>query len=549
MPSLRRTRKKLQKQVVRWTIWLTITLIFVIGMFSGFSWVERQARGLNLPKTIAKVNGAKISRQQYEQALAQMTQFGSRRLSPQDWVFLKSQSFDELVEKELLRQEAYRRGLRATRADINKRIDEILQFQLASLKRQYEQDKNFRDFVRKRYGSLDALAKDLRRQASQQSDNLEQEILEEKLRQSVMSEVKVTEKDLRDSYTRFRLRHIFVSVDRFLPKDPTEQDRDQAKIKALERAKELRERLLKGEDFAKLAGKESDDTLTKNKGGDLGEMSLDSARWRLGEGALSVLPKLKVGEISEPIEGFNGYHIVKVEGKRVGLPKDYNKVRYRCEEKKCGNIWLGEKGEKKCPKCGSEKIKQIGERKKELLDELHMRRSQEKWFGLLEEIRKRAQIEVYDPELKAIVASREGKTDEAIRYYKDALKISTENPDARRHFLFPDLIHYQLSRLYMGQGKLNDAEREIRKALDYSDDNELHIQLGSILTLQNKEKEAVKELLKVANSSPTPDQRRILANYFEQLGRKDLAEKQRKLAEAEEKKRGTGGLSIPLTVR
>jgi len=42
MPSLRRTRKKLQKQVIRWTIWLGITLIFVLGMFSGFSWVERQ---------------------------------------------------------------------------------------------------------------------------------------------------------------------------------------------------------------------------------------------------------------------------------------------------------------------------------------------------------------------------------------------------------------------------------------------------------------------------------------------------------------------------
>jgi tetratricopeptide (TPR) repeat protein len=121
-----------------------------------------------------------------------------------------------------------------------------------------------------------------------------------------------------------------------------------------------------------------------------------------------------------------------------------------------------------------------------------------------------------------------------------------ENPEARRHFLFPDLIHYQLSRLYMGQGKLKEAEREIRKALDYSDDNELHIQLGSILLLQGKKDAALKEFMKVAESSPTPSQRLVLANYFEQLGRKDLAEKQRKLAE---KEGGSSGLSIPLTVR
>jgi tetratricopeptide (TPR) repeat protein len=548
MPSLRRTRKKLQKQVIRWTIWLGITLIFVLGMFSGFSWVERQVRGLNLPRTIARVNGEEIPRQQYEQALIRLTQFGSHRLSPQDWAFFKEQIFRELVDNELLRQEAYRRRLRVTRADINKRIDELVQLQLVSAKQQYERDKDFRDFVRRQYGSFDALASDLRRQLGRQRSAFEQDLLMEKLQRSIEQEVKVTEKDLLDTYTKFRLRHIFVSTDRFLPKgkQPTDQERVEAKRKALERAKELRERVIKGEDFAKLAEKESDDPVTKRKGGDLGELSLDAARWRLGEDAMSILPKLKVGDVSEPIEGFNSYHIVKLEGKRVEPPEDYNKVRYRCEEKKCGNIWLGERGEKKCPKCGSTKIKQIGERKKELLDELKQQRVQERRMRLLQELRERARIEIYDPELKAIVASREGNTEEAIRYYREALKIALENPEARRHFLFPDLIHYQLSRLYMGQGKLKEAEREIRKALDYSDDNELHIQLGSILLLQGKKDAALKEFMKVAESSPTPSQRLVLANYFEQLGRKDLAEKQRKLAE---KEGGSGGLSIPLTVR
>ena len=548
MPSLRRTRKKLQKQVIRWTIWLGITLIFVLGMFTGFSWVERQVRGLNLPRAIAQVNGAEISRQQYEQALVRLTQFGSHRLSPQDWVFFKEQIFQELVNSELLRQEAYRRRLRVTRADINKRIDEIVQIQLVSARQQYERDKDFRDFVRRQYGSFDAMVGDLRRQVRQQKSALEQELLMEKLRQSIEQEVKVTEKDLLDTYTKFRLKHIFISADRFLPKDkqPTDQERMEARRKTLERAKELRERILKGEDFAKLAEKESDDPMTKRKGGDLGELSLDAARWRLGEDAMSTLPKLKLGDVSEPIEGFNGYHIVKLEGKRVEPPEDYNKVRYRCEEKKCSNIWLGEKDEKKCPKCGSTKIKQIGERKKELLEELRQQRVQERQVKLLRELQERARIEIYDPELKAVAASREGNTEEAIRYYREALKVALENPEARRHFLFPDLIHYQLSRLYMGQGKLKEAEQEIRKALDYSDDNELHIQLGSILLLQGKKEAALKEFMKVADSSPTPGQRQVLANYFEQLGRKDLAEKQRKLAEKES---GSGGLSIPLTVR
>ncbi len=548
MPSLRRTRKKLQKQVIRWTIWLGITFIFVLGMFSGFSWVERQVRNLNLPRTIAEVNGAAISRQQYEQELMRVSQFASQRLSPMDWAFYKEQVFNNLVDAELIRQEAYRRRINVTRADINKRIDEILQFQLSSLKGQYERDKDFRDLVREKYGSLDAMVGDLRSQMSKQRKQIEQEILEEKLRQSVESEIKVTEDDLIARYTKFKVRHIFISSDRFLPKvkSPSEQDRKQAREKALQKAKELQERILKGEDFAKVAEKESDNAVTKTKGGDLGELSSDSLKWLIGEDAPFVLAKMKPGEISEPIEGFNGYHIVKLEGKRVELPKDYNKVRYRCEEKKCGNIWLGEKGEKKCPKCGSEKIKQIGERKKDLMDELRQQRFQENWTKLLRDLRQNAKIEIYDQELKAIATSREGKTDEAIRYYREALRIFNENPDARNHFIYPDVIHYQLSRLYMGQGKLKEAEREIRKALEYSDDNDLHMQLGSILMLQGKKEAALKQFLKVSNSNPTPSQRFALANYFDQLGQKEMAKKQRKLAEKES---GSGGFSIPLTVR
>jgi len=74
----------------------------------------------------------------------------------------------------------------------------------------------------------------------------------------------------------------------------------------------------------------------------------------------------------------------------------------------------------------------------------------------------------------------------------------------------------------------------------------LHLQLGSILVLQGKKDAALKVFQKVANSNPTPAQRFSLASYFEQLGRKDLAEQQRKLAE---KEGGPGGFSVPLSVR
>ncbi len=356
MPSLRRARKKLQKQVVRLTIWLTVFVIFVLGTFTGFSWVGRQVRGLNLPSTIAKVNGVKISRQTFEQALARFTQSPfPTRPTVADWTWNKDLVLSQLIDAELIKQEAQRRGLRVTRADINKRVEEMVQMELVNARSQYQTDKSFRDFIRQRYGSLDGYASELRQQARQQAEGMDDMLLMEKLEKAVRGEVKVTEGDLRESYTKFRLRHIFVSIDRFLPKskdkEPTDQDRQKAKQKALERAKQLRERLLKGEGFAELAKKESDNPMTAKQGGDLGELTLDSAKWQIGDGAVSVLPKLKFGDISEPIEFFGGYHIVKVEGKKVELPEDYEKVRYRCENEKCNNTWLGKEGEKQCPKC------------------------------------------------------------------------------------------------------------------------------------------------------------------------------------------------------
>ncbi len=545
MPSLRRTRKKLQRQVVRWTIWITITIIFVLGMFSGFTWVERQVRGVNLPRDLAKVNGVAIPRKTYEEALLRLSQ---QRMSALDWLFTKEQVFWWLVEEELLRQEAYRRRLRVTRKDINQRLEELVQRELASARQQYERDKDFRDFVRQRFGSLDALARETRRSLRQQSADLEQELLKEKLFQSVREEVKVTEEDLKAHYTQFRLRHLFVSADRFLPKGktPSDQERREALKKALERAKELRERLLKGEDLAALARKESDDPATKQKGGDLGELSLDAAKWRISPQIEELLPKMKVGDLSEPIEGFNGYHLVKLEGKRLNLPDDYNKVRYQCQEEKCRHFWLGEKGETKCPKCASKNVKELGERKQELLDELRERLVREREQELRQRLRQTAHLEIYDPELKALFAQRQGNTEEAVQHLKEALRTVQENPEARRHFLFPDLLHYQLSQLYLSQGKLKEAEQEVRKALEYSDDNDLNLQLGSLLLLQNKRDAALKVFLKVANSNPNPAQRYNLANYFEQLGRKDLAKQQRELANKESAR--TGALSLPLTL-
>ncbi len=546
MPSLRRTRRQLQKQTTRLVLWGGFFFVFLVGTFTSFSWwSDRSANIPQLPTVVARINGEDVPRMLYEQAVAQMEQ--QMRPSLDDWGMIKEFAFEQVAQQVLLRQEAQRRRLWVTRADLNRWVNEAVQAQLVSARQRYQREKSFRDYIRRQFGSLEGYERELRHQLQQQTDGVRDILLHQKLQEAVSRSVKVTEKDLQEAYTQFRVRHLFVSFDRFLPKGktPTPQDQEQARRKALEHIRQLRQRLLNGEDFATLVRKESDDWATKDRGGDLGELTIELASLRMGEAVARVLPRLKIGELSEPLEGWAGYHLVRVESKKVKLPPDYGQVRYRCQNKKCGYFWVAEKGARQCPKCKGTDIEVVRTRKAELLEQLRLRREQEAWHRLLNDLRQQAKVELLDPELKALQAQRVGDRQQAKRAYQEALRIALESPDARRHFLFPEAIYLQLSRLAMDEGKLAEAEKFAREGLKYSDDSELHLQLGSILMQQGKKQEALKVFLRIADRSLTPSQRQILANFLEQLGRKDLAERQRKLGQKEQ---SSSGITFPLNL-
>lgn len=83
---------------------------------------------------------------------------------------------------------------------------------------------------------------------------------------------------------------------------------------ALKFANEIKARLDKGEDFAKVAKEVSDDTTTKSRGGDLG-LATKSDQRLISRGWGPLLDKayeMKVGEIAGPIKTNNGYHIITV---------------------------------------------------------------------------------------------------------------------------------------------------------------------------------------------------------------------------------------------
>ena len=81
---------------------------------------------------------------------------------------------------------------------------------------------------------------------------------------------------------------------------------------ARQKATELRARIAAGEDFGKLAREFSEDTMTRNDGGDMGWFPVNA--WGTSVG--SQITQLQDGELSQPFQSEVGWHIIKRLGMR-----------------------------------------------------------------------------------------------------------------------------------------------------------------------------------------------------------------------------------------
>ncbi|MCU5471133.1 peptidylprolyl isomerase PrsA [Bacillus paranthracis] len=132
----------------------------------------------------------------------------------------------------------------------------------------------------------------------------------------------ITEKDVKDHYKpEIKASHILVS-------DENE-------------AKEIKKKLDSGASFEELAKQESQDLLSKEKGGDLGYFNSG----RMAPEFETAAYKLKVGQISNPVTSPNGYHIIKLTDKKELKPYDEVKdsIRKNLEEERISDPIFGKK--------------------------------------------------------------------------------------------------------------------------------------------------------------------------------------------------------------
>jgi len=92
---------------------------------------------------------------------------------------------------------------------------------------------------------------------------------------------------------------------------------------ALAKAQEIEKQLKDGKDFAALAKQESADLGSKNQGGDLGWLDKGTTEEAF-ETALFALDK---GQVSAPVLGSEGYHIIELRDLRPGKTRSFDEVK------------------------------------------------------------------------------------------------------------------------------------------------------------------------------------------------------------------------------
>jgi parvulin-like peptidyl-prolyl isomerase len=216
-------------------------------------------------------------------------------------------TLDELIDAELIRQEAARRGLTVTPEEVSTEIEHLFGYNLSQpspvptpitatapiteTPTPTEQPMTEQQFKQYYTEYIAELRKNAGFREADFRKLVETSLLRDKLQQAMAAEVPTTAEQV-------HARHILVDKE--------------------EDARAALERIRKGEDFAAVAKEVSTDTGTKDNGGDLGWFPRGMMTEEFEAAAFALQP----GQVSDVVQTSYGYHIIKVEERDPNRPLD-----------------------------------------------------------------------------------------------------------------------------------------------------------------------------------------------------------------------------------
>ncbi len=130
------------------------------------------------------------------------------------------------------------------------------------------------------------------------------------------------EKEVKGTISDALVKGIYDDKVKMIPPED-EVDARHILVESEEKAKEVFDKVNKGEDFAKLAAEYSTDPGSKADGGKLGYFTKGMMVKEFEDAAFA----LKKGEVSKPVKSKFGWHVIKVEDRRVKPLPTFDEVK------------------------------------------------------------------------------------------------------------------------------------------------------------------------------------------------------------------------------
>ncbi len=473
---------------------------------------------------LAKVNGEKLMWEDYRKLVQkqsdQYEQAG--QLTPAMEIQMRGSTFDQMVDEMIKVQAAKKEGIRVSRRELGKKIDEFTDSQIKMLREQALQGKKKKTdavfaaaLAKAEPGmTIEKKRSQIRKELQSYSDEIRRSIMIEELDKKIEASAKVGQKALEESYDEAKLSQITVGI-------TGKRSDDSAK----KRASEIAAKLKKGEDFAALARQASDD-MFKSAGGSRGLVRRAYIEPELKDVAF----KLKAGETSDPVKTEQGYVILKSDGVKRNLPSDFSD-----------------------PAKKREYLQQFAQQTRQM--------AKQEYYAKLQ---KEMKLEVTDPELKAYVAfkdmyqnmmgmsEKERKTtvEKVIKLYQAATVDTGEDTglQARCHIQIATLYGMLKGSPFFGLTKAEQAKygKEMRTsleaALNYSEDISLRLGLARI-AIDDKDFKSAEESLRIAseNAYTETQTHEQIRDMYKQINRPDLAAAEQKWIDDFNKEQQQGG--------
>jgi EpsD family peptidyl-prolyl cis-trans isomerase len=221
---------------------------------------------------LAKVGTVSITQADYDRDYQALPEYAQQLFTDEQG---KEKFLNEIINKEMLYQEALKKGLDKA-PDFKKKLEEFKKLTLVT----------------------------------------------ELFEKEIMAKAKVSDEEVKEYYDKHKEEFV-----------PTTQIRaSHILVRTEDEANKALERLKKGEKFGDIAKAISIDTGSAKNGGDLGYFSKGQMVPEFEKAAAS----LNVGDISLPVKTQFGYHIIKVTDKKKGAPIEFDKIKGMIAQKLSG---------------------------------------------------------------------------------------------------------------------------------------------------------------------------------------------------------------------